>query len=87
MATSELKLKFGYEDETTRDIKIGPFATDAAAISGAKANIMAFNANDVGSVAGLLLSDGGASCTGIVAASIVTVNKTEINLNDVGVGE
>lgn len=82
MATSELKLKFGYADETTRDVKIAPFATNAAAISGAKVNIMNFNANDVPSVAGLLLSDSGASCTGIVGASIITVNETEINLND-----
>ena len=82
MATSTLKLKFGYTDETTRDVKIEPFATNAAAIQGAKANIISFNANDVPSVAGLLLSDNGASCTGIVAASIITSNVTDINLND-----
>lgn len=82
MATSTMKLTFGYEDESKRDISFGPFAQNAAAISGAKANIKSFNANDVSSVADLLLSDDGASCTGIIAASIITVNETEINLND-----
>ena len=82
MATSTMKLTFAFEDETKRDISFGPFGQGAAAISGAKTNIKAFNANDVDSVAGLLLSDDGASCTGIIAASIVTVNETEINLND-----
>lgn len=82
MATSTMKLSFAFEDETKRDISFGPFATNAAAITGAKANIKAFNQNDVDAIAGLLLSDNGASCTGIAAASIVTVNETEINLND-----
>ena len=81
-ATSTLNLKFGFADETTRDVKIAPFATNAAAIQGAKSNVMAFNANDVPDIAGLLLSDDGASCTGIVGASVITVNETEINLND-----
>ena len=83
MATSTMKLTFGFEDETKRDFSVGPFGQGAAAISAAKTNIKAFNANDVDSIAGLLLSDDGASCTGIIAASIVTVNETEINLNDV----
>ena len=82
MATTNIKLSFGFTDETTRDLNIGPFATNAAAVTGAKTNIMAFNSNDVNDVAGLILSDDGASCTGIVAASIITTNETEINLND-----
>lgn len=82
MATSTLKLTFGFGDESKRDLSLAPFATNAAAISGAKANIKAFNASDTAVIAGLLLSDAGASCTGIAAASIITVNETEINLND-----
>ena len=82
MATSEMKLTFGFADETTRDLKIGPFKPTDAAISGAKANIMDFNENTLTDVAGLLLSDGGASCTGIAAAQIVTINERDINLND-----
>ena len=82
MATSDLKITFGYEDESTRNLNIGPYATNAAALSGAKANIISFNANDLNSVKGILLSDNGASCTGIVDAHIITTNETEINLND-----
>ena len=82
MATSDLKLTFGYEDETTRNLNIGPYATNAAALSGAKTNIISFNTNDLNSVKGILLSDNGASCTGIVDAHIITTNETEINLND-----
>lgn len=82
MATSTMKLTLGYGDENKRDISFGPFATTAAAITGAKANIKAFNQNDLPAVADLLLSDDGVSCTGIAAASILTVNETEINLND-----
>lgn len=81
-ATSDLKLTFGFEDESTRNLNIGPYSTNAAALSGAKANIISFNANDLNSVKGLILSDGGANCTGIVDAHIITVNETEINLND-----
>ena len=82
MATSDLKITFGYEDESTRNLNIGPYATNAAALSGAKANIISFNTNDLNSVKGILLSDNGASCTGIVDAHIITTNETEINLND-----
>lgn len=81
-AISELKLTFGYADETKRDLKIGPFKPTDAAISGAKTNVMGFNANTIDDVKDLLLSDGGASCTGIIAAEINTVEETEINLND-----
>jgi len=81
-ATSDIKLTLGFTDDSTRNLNIGPFATDAAALTGAKANIMAFNDNDVTTIQGLILSDGGASCTGIVDAHIITVDETEINLND-----
>ena len=39
-AISELKLTFGYADETKRDLKIGPFKPTDAAVSGAKTNVM-----------------------------------------------
>ena len=80
--TSNIKLTFGYADETKRDFTIGPFATNASAISGAKANIISFNENELDSVKNLLLSDDGATCTGIIAASIISVTETDINLND-----
>lgn len=81
-ATSEIKLTFGYEDQTTRNLNLGPYATTSTAISGAKANIISFNTNDVNSIKSLLLSDDGASCTGIVDAHILTSEVTEVNLND-----
>lgn len=79
---ANLKLTFGYADEIKRDFIIGPFAQNATSISGAKAKIMDFNANQRDSVKTLLLSDDGAQCTGINAASIISVTETEINLND-----
>lgn len=82
MATSEMKLTFGFGDDTKRDIKLAPFDPNSAAITGAKTNIMDFNENKLDAVKGLILSDDGESTTGIVAASIITVNETEINLND-----
>ena len=81
-ATADLKLTFGFTDETTRKLNIGPYATNAAALTGAKANIISFNSNDLNSVKGILLSDDGASCTGIVDAHILMTNETDINLND-----
>ena len=82
MATSTIKLTFGFEDDTKRDLTLGPFATNSAAVTGAKANVKAFNEMDIPSIEGLILSDDGASCTGIAAASVITVNETEINLYD-----
>lgn len=81
-ANSDLKLTFGFADETSRNLNIGPYATTAAALSGAKANIINFNTNELDSVKSLILSDDGASCTGIIDAHIITVNETDINLND-----
>ncbi len=79
-AKSDLKLTFGFADETTRDLKIGSFAPSAT--SGFKTNIKNFNQNAVDDIKELLLSDDGATCTGIVAASIETETITDINLND-----
>lgn len=79
-AKSELELTFGYTDESTRKFKVGKFAPSAT--TGFKANIKSFNANDVDDIKDKLLSDDGASCTGIVAATIFTEEITDINLND-----
>ena len=77
-STGKIKVNFGFGDETARQVEIGPFAVDAAAITNAKANIKAF---DPATVQGLYLSDGGATCTGVVSATVVTTEDTEINLN------
>ncbi len=82
-AKSEINLALGYEDETKRKIVIGPYAEmDSTALAEIKAKIKAFNASDVSVVSSLILSDGGASCTGIVEASVTTTDSREINLND-----
>lgn len=79
MASSgKIKIDFGFADETARKIELGPFAVDAAAITDAKTNIKAFDPADV---QGIFLSDGGATCTGVTAATVVTTEETEINLN------
>ncbi len=80
---TELNLTFGYEDETTRKFSVGPYpeiSTSEASVI--KAAIKNFNANDVDDIAGLILSDAGASCTGIVAAGMTMTDSREINLND-----
>jgi len=81
-ATSDIKLTLGYADDSTRNLNIGPYATNASVLAGAKAAVINFNTNEINSIQSLLLSDDGASCTGIVDAHIITVNETEINLND-----
>ncbi len=82
MATSNIKLTFGFADESTGNLNLGPYAETAAAVMGAKQNIIDFNTNSVDDIQSLILSESGASCTGIVDAHIITVEETEINLND-----
>ena len=80
---SEINLTFGYADETTRKFSVGPYPEMANSdLTVIKTSIKNFNANDVADVAGLILSDEGASCTGIVNAGVTTTNSREINLND-----
>ena len=82
MATNSiLKIKTSFADETTRELEFGPFANDASAITNAKTNIATFNSN-INNIQNLYLSEGGASCTGITAATIITSTENEINLND-----
>ena len=78
MSKAIIKLTTAFADETTRDIEIGPLAVSAAAANTIRTRVKAFNPNDV---AGVYVSDGGASCTAITAASIITTDETEINLN------
>lgn len=80
--TSDINLSFGYSDETKRKLVIGPFSSldDENKLAEIKAKIKAFNSTGVADVANLILSDGGASCTGIVDASVTVANVTEIVL-------
>lgn len=78
MSKATIKLTTAFADETTRDLEIGPLAVSAAGASTIKARVKAFNPADV---AGLYISDGGATCTAITAASIIVTDEREINLN------
>lgn len=80
MAESRLKIRTAFADEATRDHEFGPFATNSSAIANIKTNIAAFNSN-IADFGANYLSDGGATCTGIVKAQIITTDETEINLN------
>ena len=82
MATSKIKMTFGFSDGLSRELSIEPFAPTATALANAKAQIKTFNSTGLANVDDVLLSDDGGSCTGIIAASIVTSDKTNINLND-----
>lgn len=80
---SDINLTFGYGDETSRKFSVGPYPEMADSdLSVVKAAVKNFNANSLQDVANLILSDGGSSCTGIVAASVTMTNSREINLND-----
>ena len=78
-----IELTNSFADETTRKLELGPFDTDAAVAHSMalKANVAAVN-SDVSVIASTYLSEGGASFTGITAASITITNEREINLND-----
>ena len=75
--TAELTIKNAFADDSTRSIKF-PLNPDNVDSYTLKANVKAFDASNI---AGIYLSDGGATCTGISAASLVEVEENEINLN------
>ena len=81
MAQTEVKLTFNFGDDTTRDLRIGPFDTDAAVVQAntLRTNVKAF---DTQAVKNAFVSETGASCTGISGATIFETSETEINLND-----
>lgn len=81
-AVSSIKLTFNFADETKRNLVLEPFDPTSLDNDDIRTNVMTFNSTELPNVANLLLSDDGASCTGITAALIDTVNKREINLND-----
>ena len=78
MSKAAVKLTMAFADKTTRDLEISPLDVSAADASTIKARVKAFNPADI---AGIYISDGGATCTGITAASITVTNEREINLN------
>ena len=81
-AVASLDITFSFADETKRKVTLAPFDPESFDSDVVKANVINFNASDTETVAPLLLSDEGASCTGIAAAKIEIVDKRNINLND-----
>ena len=78
MSKAVVKLTTAFADKTTRDLEFGPLNPVTATPATIKERVKAFDPADV---AGVYVSDGGASCTAITAASLIVTNETEINLN------
>lgn len=76
MATSEVIYTNTFEDDTTQDITIGPFATNNAGLARIKSNVIAFNQAFNSDTATLMTSKYGNEWTGISRARIVTTNVT-----------
>lgn len=77
-ATAEVKVVTAFADDSTRDLKFGPFTASDTLASAIKTRVKAFNP---ATVQNLYLSDGGATCTRIAAASVTETEVEEINLN------
>lgn len=75
--TAELKIKNGFADDSARDLKF-PLNPDTVNIETIRANAKAFNPAPI---ANIYISEGGASCTGIVGATLFETEENEINLN------
>lgn len=77
---TKIKITFGFADSTTRKVELGPYSSKTdSAVANAKSRIKAFNVDEI---ADIYVSDDGAACTGIVAASYETVTDREIDLKD-----
>ena len=76
--TVKFKVQSGFEDESTRDLEFGPFASGAVNSETLRTNAKNF---DVEAIQNYYTSDGGASFTGIVGVTIVETTENEINLN------
>lgn len=77
-SSAKIKMQMSFADDTTMDVEISPLDPTSTAITNAKTNIKAF---DPASVQGVLISEGGATCTGIAAATVTKVTETDINLH------
>ena len=77
-SSAKIKMQMSFADDTTRDIEISPLDPTSAAVTNAKTNIKALDVADFG---GKYISEGGATCTGVAAATVVKVTETDINLH------
>lgn len=75
--TAELKIKSAFADDSARDLKFS-LNPNTVNIETIRANAKAF---DPATVAGIYISEAGATCTGIVGATLLEKSEEEINLN------
>ena len=75
-----IKLVNQFADDSTRAIELSPIDVTSDAFINAKTNIKAI---DPSTIAGIYLSEDGASYTGVAAATLVEIETTDFNLNDV----
>lgn len=75
--TAELKIKSAFADDSARDLKF-PLNPNTVNIETIRANAKAF---DPAAVAGIYISEAGATCTGIAGATLFETDENEINLN------
>ena len=80
MAVATVKLTTAFADETERVVEMGPFDVTVMTASVLRANVRTFNA-DIADIENLYISEGGAKCTGITGAKLITTVENEINLN------
>ena len=75
--TAELKIKNMFADDSSRDLKfpLNPTGLNKETI---RSNIQAF---DPATIANIYISEAGATCTGIAAATLFETEENEINLN------
>lgn len=79
ITTGEIKITNSFADDTTRDVKFTGLDPNSDAFKNAKTNIKAFSP---AAIATAYLSDGGASYTGITAATLTEITRDPFNLND-----
>lgn len=83
MATNnKIKLVNGFGDDTTRDIEFAGLDSDCAVLdpNTLRTRIKALN-SDTSAFDAFYISDGGASFTSVVAASIFKITENDINLH------
>lgn len=76
MIYSNLTTEFSFDDDTQRLVTVGPFNPNSQAVSYFRAKVQQFNDNIPSDFQQNFLSNDGASCTGITAATVTTYEKT-----------
>lgn len=78
MSYSALSAEFGFGDKTSRTVTFEPYDPSSSAVTNFKTNVINFNSTIPSAFQTTFLSNDGASCTGIINATIVTTDKTVI---------